>query len=106
MWEALSNVSSDYISAGIFAGSLLVNLVYSIMEFNKIPDFFALFSLLIKNINFSPNLKLDEGGFVNFMNKDDSSDNELSRDQVAEKCDKLASSRKNSGENPENSKNY
>ena len=67
IWDALLKVSSDYITGGIFAGSLLVSLVTSVMELKKIPDFFYLFSILYKHINLPNKIGLGGGEFVNMM---------------------------------------
>src|SRR6516225_3384561 len=40
--NALYKVSFDYITVGIFAGSLLVNIVTSYLELNEIKDVFNL----------------------------------------------------------------
>lgn len=92
--DALLNVSSDYITGGIFAGSLLVSLVTSVMEFNKIPDLFYLFSIVYKHINLSNKIDLGDGGFVNMMDGIGDKNPSSKSEGYGEKIDKLITSEK------------
>lgn len=64
--DALLKISGDYISGGIFAGSLLISFVTSLMEFNKIPDVFHIFSTIFKHIDQSN--KIDTQGVLKMDN--------------------------------------
>lgn len=78
---ALFNIFSDYIMAGIFVGSCLVNLVKSIMELTKLNDIFHIFYKIIEKIKLS------------FIIRADGSDSSASSSKSSSKSSNISSRR-------------